>query len=111
MRDIINVLFYDVNAEDIDCFVSTWVKKQFADQYKMYGNVLDGPQLPFYFDAIEDIQISDNLLSISGKMGFAEGVNTSSYEGCDYISTFIKKEVGEKDYWAFNEIHVTTDRY
>ena len=110
MQEIINGLFYDVNVEDIDCFVRTWVKKQFADQYKMYGNVLDGPQIPFYFDAIEDIQISDNLLSISGKIGFAEGVNTSSYEGCGYISTFIKKEVGGKDYWAFNAVQVI-DRY
>lgn len=107
MQDIINGLFYDVNAEDIDCFVSTWVKKQFADQYKMYGNVLDGPYLPFYFDTIDGIQISSSQLSISGKIGFEEGVNTSSYEGCGYNSIFIKKEVGGKDYWAFNEIHVT----
>jgi len=104
--DIINGLLYDVNEEDIDCFIRTWVKKRFADQYKLYGFVLDGPQLPFYFNTVEDIQINDNQLSISGELGFAESANISSYEANGYISTFLKKRVGGKDYWAFNEIQV-----
>ena len=107
MQNVINGLLFDVNPEDIEYFTSEWVKEKTEDQYIMYGMVLDGPQLPFYFDQVDDIQFSQDTFSISGNVVLNEGNERwVSRDDKRYVATFRKKEVDGKKYWAFYNIHV-----
>ena len=107
MQNVINGLLFDVNPKDIEYFTSEWVKEKTEDQYIMYGMVLDGPQLPFYFDQVDDVQFSQDTFSISGNIILEEGNGRSvSRDDKRYVSTFKKKIVDGKKYWAFYNIHV-----
>jgi len=107
MLNIINGLLCDVDQKDIESITERYVQEETDDQYKLYGIVIDGPYLPFAFDFVDDIKISQNTLMISGRLALAEdSAELIPRDDKRYISTFLKKEVEGKQYWAFNEIQV-----
>ena len=107
LLNALNGLLYDVEPKDIEYFIDRYVVEQTGDKYKLPGIVIDGPYLPFYFDFVDDIEINQNSLSISGRLKVAEdSAELMPRDDKRYISTFLKKEVEGKQYWAFNEIQV-----